>query len=109
MGPGGQSQVRTMKGSAMRVTMTLWVLFIGLLLSIYVGLSHAQQATQKVPCEVTLAEKTIQAKNLDDHRDSVEQKVAQLQAQLYFANQRSKQLEEKLKALEPKPEEKKSE
>ena len=68
-------------------------------------------AEEKPSCPLQLAQKTVEAKNLDDERDAKEQKIAALQVQLYFEGQTRKalqaQIDELKKQAEPKPEESK--
>ena len=87
-----------------RVILFLWTVFLCMCLGIYVTLSHAQE--KKVPCEYSLAEKTVQAKNLDDDRDAKERRISTLETQLYFERQAAKALQQQIEELKKAQEKK---
>lgn len=72
---------------------------------------YAADKTPPKPCEVQLAEHQIRVFNMATDRSAQlatkEEKIAELQAALYFVTQQKQALEKQVELLKPKPEDKK--
>lgn len=76
--------------------MTLLLMSIVIALSVLIGSAWAQEKPKGPTCQSQLAEVTMQAHNLDTHRDQAERDTARLQVLLFQQQEMVKQLTKQL-------------